>query len=174
VGQYSLSEAEALVLVDERAVSDYFDAAVLAYGGDAKKIANWMQSDWMRLFNAAGRDWDAVKVQPAGLAEMVKLQDEGRITGKIAKSVFETMWEAGRSAGEIVQEQGISVVGSEEELLPVVDQVIAENPKLVEDIVQKGQMGKVNALVGQVMKHTKGSAKPDVVQRLIRGRLGIE
>jgi len=173
VEQYGLTEADALVLVDEREVSDYFDAAVLAYGGDAKKIANWMQSDWMRLFNAGGRSWDAVKVQPAALAEMVKLQDEGRITGKLAKSVFETMWEAGRSPAEIVQEQGIEVVGSEEQLLPIIDQVIAENGKLVEAI-HKGQLGKKNALVGQVMRITKGGAQPELVQKLIDRRLGLE
>src|SRR5206468_1535163 len=79
-----LSEYDAGVLADERAVADYFDAAVAAYGGDAKKVANWMQSDWMRLFNAAAREWPRVRVRPEHLADMLKLQDEGRITGKIA------------------------------------------------------------------------------------------
>jgi aspartyl-tRNA(Asn)/glutamyl-tRNA(Gln) amidotransferase subunit B len=170
---YGLSDYDAGILVDERAVSDYFDAAVAAYGGDAKKVANWMQSDWMRLFNAGGRAWEAMRVTPEALAEMLKLQDEGRITGKIAKDLFETMWESGKSPEEIVKERGIEVVGSEDQLLPIVDQVLAANARLVEDIVRKGQEGKINALIGLVMKETKGSAKPDLVRALLRQRLGL-
>ena len=126
----------------------------------------------MRLFNAGGRDWNAVKIKPGDLAQMLKLQDEGRITGKMAKSVFEAMWESGKSADAIIAEQGIEVVGSADDLLPIVDQVIADNSKLVADI-HKGQLGKKNALVGQVMKATRGAAKPDVVQKLIDERLGL-
>jgi aspartyl-tRNA(Asn)/glutamyl-tRNA(Gln) amidotransferase subunit B len=171
--QWGLSDYEAGVLADERPVADYLDAAVAAYGGDPKKISNWMQSDWMRLFNAAGRDLSAVKVPAGHLAEMVKLQDEGRITGKLAKSIFETMWETGKSPAAIVKEQGIEVVGSEDQLLPIIDQVLAENEKLVAAI-KDGQLGKKNALVGQVMRATKGQARPDVVQKLIDQRLGLE
>jgi aspartyl-tRNA(Asn)/glutamyl-tRNA(Gln) amidotransferase subunit B len=170
--EYGLSDYDAGILVDEREVSDYFDAAVAAYGGDPKKVANWMQSDWLRLFNAANRAWESVKVKPEHLAAMLKLQDEGRITGKIAKSLFDTMWETGKAPEEIVREQGIEVVGSEDQLLPVIDGVIADNPRVVDDI-RKGQDGKVNFLVGQVMKATRGSARPDLVQKLIRERLGM-
>lgn len=173
IEEYGLTEYDAGLLVDERAVSDYFDLAVGAHGGDPKKIANWMHSDWMRLFNAAGRDWEAVKVRAGDLAQMVRMVDDGRITGKIAKSVFETMWETGKGPEEIVREQGIEVVGSEDQLLPVIDQVISENPRVIDDI-RKGQLGKRNFLVGQVMKATRGSAKPDVVQKLINQRLGLE
>ena len=172
--EYGLGEYDAALIVDEREVSDYFDAAVAAYGGDAKKVANWLQSDWTRLFNAGGRDWSAVKVTPEHLAGLLKLLDEGKITGKIAKSVFETMWESGKAPSQIVKEQGIEVVGSADQLEPIVDKVIAANGKLVEDILQKAQHGKINALVGQVMKETRGSAKPDLVQQMIRAKLGIE
>ncbi|MBM3459810.1 MAG: Asp-tRNA(Asn)/Glu-tRNA(Gln) amidotransferase subunit GatB, partial [Armatimonadetes bacterium] len=171
-GEIGLSEYDAGLLIEERAVAEYFDAAVAAYGGDAKKIANWMQSDWMRLFNTAGRDWSAVKVTPGALAELVRLQDEGKITGKLAKGVFETAWETGRSPARIVEEQGIQVVGSEDQLLPVIDGILTENERVVADI-HKGQTGKVNFLVGQVMRATKGSARPDLVQRLIRERLSL-
>jgi aspartyl-tRNA(Asn)/glutamyl-tRNA(Gln) amidotransferase subunit B len=158
--EYGLSAYDAGNLVDERPVAEYFDAAVAAYGGEPKKVANWMQSDWMRLFNAAERSWEAVRTPPEHLAELIRLQDEGRITGKIAKSVFETMWESGKSPARIVEEQGIEVVGSEDTLLPIIDQLIAENPRTVDDIVNKGQEGKINFFLGQVMKATKGSAQP--------------
>ncbi len=173
VTQIGLSEYDAGVLADEREVSDYFEAAERAYGGDAKRAANWMQSDWMRLFNAGGRDWSALKVTPEALAEMLRLVDDGKITGKLAKQVFEGMWESGKTAPQIVQEQGLEVVSDESSLLTVIDEVIAANPKVIADI-QKGQAGKANFLVGQVMKATRGGAKPDVVQRLLKERLGID
>jgi aspartyl-tRNA(Asn)/glutamyl-tRNA(Gln) amidotransferase subunit B len=171
-GRYQLRDTDALTLVDDRGVADYFEQAVRAYGGEVAKVANWMLSDWMRLFRAANDDWSAVKVRPEHLAELLKLQDEGAITGKLAKSIFETMWETGKAPSVIVKEQGIAVVGSEDQLLPIIDEAIAANPKVIEAI-QKGEHGKANFLVGQVMKATKGSAKPDVVQRLIRERLGL-
>jgi aspartyl-tRNA(Asn)/glutamyl-tRNA(Gln) amidotransferase subunit B len=169
-----LPEADADVLLEDREVADYFDAAVAAYGGDAKKIANWVQGDWMRLFNAGGRSWSSVKVKPEQLAELVTQVDQGKITGKIAKDLFETMWESGKSPADLVKEQGIEVVGSEDVLNPMIDQVFGRNEKLIADILEKGQHGKINALVGQVMGATKGKADPALVQKLIRQRLGLD
>ena len=173
-GEFGLPDADAALLVDDRLLSDYFDAAVRSYGGDAKKIGNWIQSDWMRLFNASAGDWPAVKTTPAHLAELVGLQDAGRITGKQAKTVFETMWETGKPPEAIVREQGIEVVGSADTLRPLVREVIGRNDKLVEAIKVKGEVGKVNALVGQVMGATRGQADPALVQKLIREELGID
>jgi aspartyl-tRNA(Asn)/glutamyl-tRNA(Gln) amidotransferase subunit B len=172
-GEIGLSEHDAGQLVEERAVSDYFDKAVAAYRGDAKKLANWMLSDWSRLFNSANRDWEKVRVRPAQLAELVGLIDAGRITGAQAKTAFDLMWESGKGPEEIAREQGMEVVGSEDDLAPIVDKVIAENDRLVDAIKNKGETGKVNALVGQVMRETKGKAKPDLVQKLLRDRLGL-
>ncbi len=174
VEQHGLSEYDAGVLVDERAVADYFDAAVAAYPGEPKKIANWIQSDWMRCFNAANRDWSAVRVTPTALAELVGLVDEGKLTGKLAKGIFDGMWETGTSPAQLVAERGIEVVGSADMLIPIIERVVDENPKLVDDVLVKGQIGKINALMGQVMRHTGGSAQPELVQRLLRERLGLD
>lgn len=172
--QIGLSEYDAGILVEERVLSDYFDQAAAAYRGDAKKVANWMQSDWMRLFNAANRDWSAVRVQPAQLAGLIALIDAGRITGAQAKVAFELMWETGKDAEVIAKEQGLEVVGSEDELGPIVDGVLAANDKLVTAIKERGETGKANALIGMVMKETRGKAKPDLVRKMIYERLGIE
>jgi aspartyl-tRNA(Asn)/glutamyl-tRNA(Gln) amidotransferase subunit B len=171
--QFGLSEYDANLLVEEREVAEYFDAVVAAYGGDPKKAANWLQSDWMRLFNAAGRDWQAMRVSPSELGGLLRLVDAGKITGAQAKTVFEAMWESGKPADAIVRERGLEVVGSESELGPIVDQVLGRNDKLVRAITEKGEVGKINALVGQVMGATKGRAKPDLVQKLIREKLGL-
>lgn len=171
--EHGLSEYDAGVIADERGVADYYDAAVLAYAGEAKKIANWLQSDWMRLFNAGGRDLSSVRVRPGGLAELVRLVDAGEITGKQAKDVFEAMWEGGESAADVILRKGIRVVGSEDSLLPIVDRLLAEHDRMVRDILEKGQEGKINALIGFVMRETRGSAKPELVRALVRRRLGL-
>jgi aspartyl-tRNA(Asn)/glutamyl-tRNA(Gln) amidotransferase subunit B len=172
--EIGLSAYDAGQLIEEREVSDYFDAAAAAYGGDGKKVANWMQSDWTRLFNASNRDWEQVKVRPEQLAAMIGLVDTGKITGAQAKTLFELMWQTGKEPAELAREQGMEVVGSEDELGPVVDKVLAENERLADAIKNKGETGKINALVGLVMRETKGKAKPDTVQKLIRARLGVE
>jgi aspartyl-tRNA(Asn)/glutamyl-tRNA(Gln) amidotransferase subunit B len=171
VQEFGLSPHDAGVLVEEREVADYFEAAVAARPAAARKLANWLQGDWMRLFNAGGRHWEAVRPTPAHLAELVRLVDDGTITGAQAKTVFERVWETGAAPAEIVRAEGLEVVGGADELAPVVDQVLAANPRLVADIVEKGQTGKINALIGQVMRETGGKAKPDVVRGLIEERL---
>jgi len=169
--RYGLNDYVAGVLTDDRAVAEYFDAAVAAYAGEPLQVANWMQSDFLRLVNAGPTPIDAVKVTPAHLAELLKLRDGGAITGKIAKSVFETMFATGKSPAAIVNEQGLTQIGSADDLGPVVDQVIADNPRVWED-VQAGEEGKLNFLVGQVMRATRGRANPGLVQELLRARLG--
>ncbi|MBI3909552.1 MAG: Asp-tRNA(Asn)/Glu-tRNA(Gln) amidotransferase subunit GatB [Armatimonadetes bacterium] len=172
VRDYGLSEYEASLLIerDQPQVSDFFDAALRAYGGDPKRVSNWMQSDFLRLFNAAGEDWPAVKVRPEHLAAMLKLQDKGQISGKIAKEVFEVMWTTGKPPEQIVQERGLQVIGTEEDLAPIIDQVLAQHPAVVESI-RKGEEGKFNFLVGQVMRATRGKADPGLVNRMLRERI---
>ena len=165
-----LAEYVAGVLTEERELSDYFDAAVAAYDGEPLQVANWMQSDFLRLVNAEGVAVGDVKVQPKHLAELLKLRDEGAISGKIAKSVFETMFETGQSPAEIVEEQGLTQIGAADDLAPVVEQVIAANARIVEDY-RNGEVGKINFLVGQVMRETRGRANPKLVQDLLRERL---
>lgn len=171
--EWGLTEYDAGVLVDEMPVAAYFDSAVAAYAGEPKRIGNWIMGDWMRLFNAAARNWNEVRMQPADVAAVQNLMDEGRITGKQAKEVFEACWQTGRPPADIVLERGMQVVGTAGDLMPVVDEVIAENPRQVED-VRGGQTGKLNYLVGQVMRKTGGKARPDMVQALLRERLELE
>jgi len=173
--EFGLSDYDAALLVDERAVADYYEAAVAAYPAGAKKLANWMQSDWLRLFNAAGRDWAAVRPTAADLAALVRLVDDSVITGAQAKTVFERMWETGAAPADIVRAERMEVVGGEDALAPVIEQVLADEAsrRLIADIVEKDRRGKVNALIGQVMRETRGKAKPDTVRALIEKKLGL-
>jgi aspartyl-tRNA(Asn)/glutamyl-tRNA(Gln) amidotransferase subunit B len=101
---------------------------------------------------------------------MLKLIDEGIISGKIAKDVFEKMFKTGKDASRIVKESGITQITDEGELFEVIDKVIKENPKSIEDFNQ-GKEKALNYLVGQVMRYTKGRAKPDFVFEALKQRL---
>jgi len=101
---------------------------------------------------------------------MLKLIDEGVISGKMAKNVFEKMFKTGRDAFQIVKESGITQITDENELFEVIDKVIKENPRSIEDF-NKGKEKALNYLVGQVMRYTKGRAKPDFVFKAIKQRI---
>jgi len=167
--QYDIPSYDAEVLTSSKPYAEFFENAV-KLGADAKSVSNWMMGDLMRLLNAAAIDISECKVTPVGLAGLLKLIDSGTISGKIAKSVFDEMFESGKSADEIIREQGIVQISDEAELYPAVDQVIAENPTIVADFLG-GKEKSFGFLVGQVMRYTKGRGNPQVVNKLLRERL---
>ncbi len=173
---YGLSAYDADQLTSERAMADYFETAVKAGAAKdtqarAKAVANWALGDLRRLLNAASLDFAASKVTPAGLAELLDLMDTGAISGKQAKDVLEKAFASGKSPKAVVADEGISQLSDTSELESIVDAVIAENPKAVEDY-RAGKASAVQFLMGQVMKRTKGRARPDVVTPLLQSKLG--
>ena len=178
VAQYGLSAYDADQLTAEREVADYFESVVTM--GDerkesersarAKVAANWINGELRRLLNAAGQEIGASRVTPAGLAELLDLVDRGTISGKQAKDVLELAFTSGDAPAEIVAREGLSQLSDGGELEQIIVEVIAENPKAVEDY-RAGKSAAVQFLVGQVMKRTKGRAKPDAVQPLLLGKL---
>jgi aspartyl-tRNA(Asn)/glutamyl-tRNA(Gln) amidotransferase subunit B len=172
---YGLSAYDAEQLTVERPLADFFEAAVGARpSGDAsaraKAIANWTLGDLRRLLNASGTDIAASRVTPEGVSELVELVEAGKISGKQAKDVLEKAYEAGELPSAIVAREGIAQMSDTGELEGVVAAVIAENPKAVEDY-KSGKTSAVQFLVGQVMKRTKGRAKPDSVSPLLLSKL---
>ena len=167
--QYTLSEYDAGVLTTSLDLADFFEAAAKEYG-DAKAVANWVMGDLLKLLNATSTTIRDSKISPSHLVLMLMLMDEGTISGKIAKAVFEEMFHTGKRAEEIVKEKGLVQITDESALLTVVDQVIAENPKIVDDILG-GKDKSLMFLVGQVMKSTRGQANPQLVNELLRKRI---
>jgi aspartyl-tRNA(Asn)/glutamyl-tRNA(Gln) amidotransferase subunit B len=164
--QYGLPAHDAGQLVAERAAADFFEAAVAASGAkEAKAVANWMLGDLARLANAAGKNVYETPVTPGALAELVGMIESGAITGKIAKSVIEEMFVGGKTAPQVVAEKGLTVSGSDE-VAGIVARVVEANPDVVAKIKAGNEKSK-GFLVGQVMKETRGRAKPDDVNRLI-------
>ena len=167
---HQLSAYDASVLTQSRALSEYFEAAVAA-GASAKAAANWIMSELLREIPA--EDEDAIRRSPvpaANLAGLIRLIDDGTISGKIAKSVFDTMLRSGDDARAIVERDGLMQVADASAIAAVVDQVIAQNPKAVADW-KAGKSAAAKALVGQVMKATAGKANPALANRLVEEKL---
>ncbi|MEZ5604015.1 MAG: Asp-tRNA(Asn)/Glu-tRNA(Gln) amidotransferase subunit GatB [Burkholderiaceae bacterium] len=186
VEQYGLGSYDATTLTASRDVAAYYESVVaaLATGGVAgreslatlaKSAANWVMVDLAAALNRDGVEVAACPVAPGQLARLVERIHDGTISGKIARDVFAAMW-AQPSAGDdaadrIIDAQGLRQISDSGALDAIVEQVLAANPKSVEEF-RAGKEKAFNALVGQVMKATKGKANPQQVNELLRRRLG--
>jgi len=169
VHEYCLPDYDAMVLTATRELTDYFEQCVELFN-NPKTVSNWVMGDLARMMNATGREISAVLIKPAQLAEMLKLLDKGTISGKIAKTVFEEMFNTGKDPGVIVEEKGLVQISDEGEIEKIVSDVIAANPKSVDDY-KGGKKQAIGFLVGQVMKATKGKANPGLVNKLLKEKL---
>ncbi|MCS7220145.1 MAG: Asp-tRNA(Asn)/Glu-tRNA(Gln) amidotransferase subunit GatB [Anaerolineae bacterium] len=170
---YGLSRQEANLLTDERTVADFFEAAVQAYPGEPRAMANWIMGELFRLLNAAGIEITASQVTPAALAELQTLVDQGVINLNTAKRVLNTMFQTGQTAATIVQAEGLAQVSDQEALAAVITQVLAEHPEEVARY-RAGKTTVLSWLMGQVMRATRGQANPQVVRRLLQQALDQE
>jgi len=169
VEEYGLPAYDAQVITTSKEMADFFEECVAGYP-DAKTVSNWMMGDLSRLLNANNMDITQCRIKPSQLVEMLKLLDEGTISGKIAKTVFEEMFETGKDPGAIVEEKGLVQISDEAAIQGIIDEVIADNPKSVQDY-KAGKKKAMGFLVGQVMKATKGKANPQVVNKILQEKL---
>lgn len=172
VADYEIPEYDAGVLTASKELADYFEAGVRAHS-NAKSISNWMMTEMSRFLNEMGESVTpkTFPVSPENLALLVKMIDDETITGKIAKTVYPLMVETGKRPDVIVEERGLKPI-DESSLGPVVDNVLANNPKMVEQI-KEGKFKAIGGLMGQVMKETGGKANPQQVQDMIKEKLGV-
>ncbi|OGK79003.1 MAG: aspartyl/glutamyl-tRNA amidotransferase subunit B [Candidatus Rokubacteria bacterium GWC2_70_16] len=167
---YGLSAYDADLLTQGRALADYFEAAVREHPRP-KAVANWALNELLRELPADDdRAVAACPIPPRNLAGLLRLIDDGTISGKIAKDVFEKMYRTGQDAPSIIEREGLTQVADSGELSRIVDQVLAANPKVVEDW-RSGKKAALGFLVGQVMKATQGRANPGLVNRLLGEKL---
>ncbi|HLF77656.1 MAG TPA: Asp-tRNA(Asn)/Glu-tRNA(Gln) amidotransferase subunit GatB [Dehalococcoidia bacterium] len=171
VSAYGLTSYEANLLTDSRAKADFFEKTV-AKGANAKTVANWMLGDLSKLLNEAGQDFGDpdLKLSPASLAELLNLLDGGQITGAAAKGVLRETFETGKAPAEIVAERGLGVIQDEGVVLEAVRKAIAANEKAVADY-RAGKTAAAKAIMGMVMKETRGRANAAEVMALIQAEL---
>lgn len=177
INDLGLSDYDAGVLIAQKELVDYFEQALSKLSADqqkagAKPLVNWITTELMGRLNAEKKGIMESPVTSAALAELVQLVVSGTLSGKMAKDVFAEMYEKGGSAAEIVKTKGLSQVSNEADLMKFVDEVLAENPKIVED-VKGGKERAIGSLVGALMKKTKGQANPQLANQLIKKRIGL-
>ncbi|MEK8132255.1 Asp-tRNA(Asn)/Glu-tRNA(Gln) amidotransferase subunit GatB [Paenibacillus filicis] len=165
VEQYSLPSYDAEVITASMKLADFFEES-LNYTQDAKAVSNWIMGDLLGYLNASGLELADVRITGQGLGEMIGLIEKGTISSKIAKTVFKSMLETGKSPQAIVEEQGLVQISDEGAIAAIVDQIVANNPQSVADF-KAGKDKAVGFLVGQIMKETKGKANPGLVNKLI-------
>jgi len=169
VSGYSIPEYDAEFLTSEKAIAEWFECAVKA-GGQPKAVSNWMMGELMRMLNEENKPIDECLLKPEQLASMLKLIDNGTISGKIAKTVFEEMFKTAKDADTIVKEKSLVQISDTEEIEKTIDDILAKSQKEVERY-RAGEEKLMGFFVGQIMKATKGKANPQVVNDILKKKL---
>jgi aspartyl-tRNA(Asn)/glutamyl-tRNA(Gln) amidotransferase subunit B len=167
--EYGLSYADASQLTSERALADYFERAAKA-SNNARGASNWIRSELLRELETTGLGAEESPVAPEELGALVRLIDEGKISGKQAKDVLVEMFKTGKPASTIIDERGLAQVSDAGEIERIVDEVVASNPKQLEQY-RAGKESLLGFFVGQVMKASQGKANPKIVNEALLKKL---
>ncbi len=171
IAGHGLSAADATTLTSSKALATYFEELVRLAGGEPRACANWVLGELSALLNRLEVEADASPVGPAALAALLARVQDGTVSGKGAKEVFEAMAAGEGGADAIIAARGLRQISDAGAIEAAVDQVLAASAKLVEDY-RAGKEKAFNALVGQVMKATQGKANPGQVNAILKRRLG--
>jgi aspartyl-tRNA(Asn)/glutamyl-tRNA(Gln) amidotransferase subunit B len=168
--QYGLTDYDATVLTATRELADYFEAVTAAAGGEAKLSANWVMGDLSAALNKAGLEIEQSPVQAERLAGLILRISDDTISGKIAKQVFEALWETTDTADAIIEKQGLKQITDTGEIEAIIDQIIADNPAQLAQY-RAGKDKLFGFFVGQAMKATQGKANPVQLNDLLKSKL---
>lgn len=163
---YGLPEYDAEILTSERTFSDYFEKAVHAYGGDAKRVSNWIMNDVLRMINERGISAGELKLSPSYLAAIIKLVDHGRVNTATGKALLAKVDENGEAPESIVQREGLAQVSDDAAIRAASNEVLVESPNEVA-AYKSGKITLMGWFVGQVMKKMRGKADPNLARQLL-------
>lgn len=169
IRDYGIPDYDAEILTSSKALANYYEECLRSYE-KPKIVSNWIMSELLRELKRDEREIEECPVPARHLSEMLRMMEEGVISGKIAKSVFEEMYRTGKRAPEVVKEKGWVQVSDSSEIDRIIDQVLAANSKEVE-AYRKGKDKLFGFFVGQVMKATQGKANPQLVNELLKKKL---
>ncbi|MCL2760162.1 MAG: Asp-tRNA(Asn)/Glu-tRNA(Gln) amidotransferase subunit GatB [Desulfuromonadales bacterium] len=169
--ELGLTEYDSEVLTATRELAEYFES-VISEGAQAKTAANWVMGEVTRGLNESGLEITESPVTPKQLAELISLIDKGTISGKIAKTVFDIMWQKGGEPAKIVEEQGLVQVSDTGAIEKIIDEIMSGNMGQVEEY-RAGKEKVFGFFVGQVMRVSKGKANPAVVNDLLLKKLKV-
>lgn len=168
IKEYCLPSYDVEVLTSEKALADFFERCI-ALGGDAKKVSNWLMTDFLRWLHEEDLDVAHSRVTPQTLVELIYLIDDKIISGKIAKSVLRTMMKTGKPARAVIEAEGLRRIASKREIERLVDTVIKENPRAAQDAFTDEKA--VHFLIGQVMKLSDRRADPTLTNKIMNKKL---
>jgi aspartyl-tRNA(Asn)/glutamyl-tRNA(Gln) amidotransferase subunit B len=169
VAEYHLPPNDADLLVSEKSLADWYEEAV-KLGAQPKSAANWVMGELMRLLNEDNKSFEECPLKPGQLVELLRLIDNGTISGKMAKSIFEEMYGTDKSPESIVNEKGLVQISDSGEIEKAVEDILTRHQKEVERF-RGGEEKLMGFFVGQVMKVTKGKANPQMVNELLKKKL---
>ncbi len=169
LSQYGLSEYDANILVADHGMADFFEAAVKEYP-QGKKIANWLAGPVLMELNNRKAAINELKLTPKDLVTLIAKVEDGVVSNLVGKEVLTFMLDEGKGADDIIKEKGLAQVSDDSALLVIIDEVIAQNPAVVEQI-KSGKSNTVGFLVGQAMKRSGGRANPKKLNELITRRI---
>jgi aspartyl-tRNA(Asn)/glutamyl-tRNA(Gln) amidotransferase subunit B len=168
--EYGLPEYDAEVLTGDKALADYFEAAVKEFP-QPKQVSNWIMGELMRELKKAEAGIASCRVTPAALAKLLTLVEKGAISGKLAKTVFEDMVASGQDPEAIIKEKGLVQISDTGALEAIAQEIITANPKEAADF-KAGKTKVMGFFVGQLMKKTKGQANPQLANEIFQKLLG--
>jgi aspartyl-tRNA(Asn)/glutamyl-tRNA(Gln) amidotransferase subunit B len=169
IADYGLPSYDADILTSDRDLADYFEACLQDFD-EPKAVSNWIMGSLLGLLNAEGKSIDQAPISASDLAELLKLVDAETISGKIAKSVFDGMAKSGKSARQIVEEQGLVQISDSSAIDNIVSKILADSPAEVQ-AYKSGKTKLLGFFVGQVMKETRGQANPKMVNEILKKKL---
>ena len=171
MADYGLSVYDADVLTATRELADFYEATVTGSGGLGKLAANWVTGDLAGALNRDGRDIVDSPVTATALAGLLRRIEDGTLSGKLAKQVFEAMWSGAGSADEVIEQQGLRQITDTSAIEGIIREILEKHPKQLEQY-RGGQEKLLGFFVGQVMKATQGKANPAQVNELLRKLIG--
>ena len=163
--EFELPQYDAEIITGSKKLADIFEATT-AICKKPKKVSNWLMVETFRLLSENGQEPEDIKFSPENLAKLIDLADAGTVNSTVAKEVFEKVFYENIDPVKYVEEKGLKTVSDEGELRAIVEEVIANNQKMVDDY-KNGKKKAIGALVGQTMKATKGKANPGLVNKLL-------
>ena len=171
--EMGLGEYEASVLTDDRSLADYSEECVAAGPASPKAVANWIINDVLRILNERDLSIQDFPCPPQRLAALAGMVEKGELSVATGRDVFTEMIESGKAPSEIVKARGLAQISDESAIGEIVDRVLAENPKALADW-KAGKKAAFNALIGPVMRATRGKANPKVVREILQKRLASQ
>lgn len=168
--QHGLPEADAIVLTTEKSLADYYEETA-GICGNFKSSANWIMTEVLRELKNDNKNIIDCPIKPIQLAEMIILIDSGKISGKIAKTIFQEMWQTSKDAEIIIKEKGLIQISDPIVLEKMIDEVLTANEKIVQDHKSGKNRNVFGFFVGAVMKSSKGQANPEIVNKILQKKL---